>query len=163
MSVSTDFRVAGQRARGQTLIFPHTNAPLTHTGDTLKTKMASFTIPGGSMGKNGVLRFTALYEWTNNANTKTFSTNFGQANIWSISRSTSRVSQVLKIISNRNDEKSQAYLLNGSLVYGATGGILGEKTIDTTVDQTLDFYIKLANAADTGIYHSIIVELMFLD
>ena len=41
------------------------------TGTTTETSIRSYTIPGGTIKVGDVLRITAAWSWTNNANTKT--------------------------------------------------------------------------------------------
>ncbi len=137
----------------------------THTGDTAEAALATFTLPGGAMGANGVLRVTTLWTYTNSANTKTLRVRLGglsgtafQAN----TVTTSNIGVTQRTIQNRNSQASQVGFNATSAASFTTvgsGSAVAVGTADTSVDQTIVITGQLASAGETVTLESCLVEL----
>jgi hypothetical protein len=120
------------------------------TGSTTPTQLVTITIPGGTLGPNGAFRLWLATTETNNTNVKTLivrmsGTAFYQAGIAS---STGR--QLILHGGNRGATGSQLLGFTGvSNPFGNGAGTLVTSSFDTTVDQTIQIIVQLANAADT--------------
>jgi hypothetical protein len=131
------------------------NTSLTHTGSTGETTIATFTVPGGSLGPNGSLHFIYLLKWTNNANAKTMRVKMAGQTLMTLSPTTNQTIRHYLILSNRNSESSQ---VQGALSGGATSvgfntsssADISTWSINTAVDQSVTLTVVLANAADTA-------------
>lgn len=141
-------------------------AAAAHTGDTAETALASFTVPGGAMGPNGVIRVTALWTYTNSANVKTLRVRLGglsgaifQAN----TVSTSNVIVTQRTIHNRNSQLSQVGFnvsVANSFVAVGSGSPPATGSEDTSVDQALVISCQLANSSETVTLEACLVELV---
>ncbi len=135
-----------------------------HTGDTNETALATVTVPAGAMGANGALRITALWTYTNSANTKTLRCRFGNGlsgtTFISTTATTTAAQRNQILIQNRNATNSQiggqpSGLLAASSVANGTG------TIDTTASQSVTLSALLANSGETITLESYVVELLY--
>lgn len=125
----------------------HTQVSVTGTTDEIE--VFSTIIPGGALGPNGILDIRLLRTWTNNSNSKTMYIKFGGTVFGIDVRSTFGVSGWSRFIINRNNEAIQITTAQGPLDWGDPGGVAVTGTVDTSVDQTLQITIQLANAGDT--------------
>lgn len=137
-----------------------------HTGDTSETTLATVTVPGGTMGPNGILRITSVWSWTDSANTKRPRIRFGgpsggqYLHIASATQNNDHGS-FLRMISNRNSESSQVGLIGHSETasFGIEDTGLKTGSDDTSVDQDLVFTGLLTDAGETITLESYLVEL----
>jgi hypothetical protein len=137
-----------------------------HTGDTSETVLASFTLPGGAMGPNGVIRVTGLWTYTNSANNKTLRVRLGglsgtafQANVVS----TTNVAATQRTIQNRNAQSSQVgFNVSAAASFTAAGSGSPPATgaVDTSVDQLVVLTGQLASASETVTLEACLVELV---
>jgi len=135
-----------------------TTGPVSLTGTTAETNMASLRIPAGSMGKNGVIELRSLWSYPNSVNLKTMTARFGPAGsttAWGLvmmQTNTTAASQLLVIFRNNNAANAQMIYLSGqaggnpfgSLTSGPSAG-----AADTTVDQYININGTLGLSTET--------------
>ena len=140
-----------------------------HTGDTSETVLASFTLPGGAMGPNGIVRVTTLWTCTNNANAKTMRIRLGGLTgtaFLAASVAATNVGIMQRTIHNRNSSASQVAFnaaSAGSFANVAGGAAPATGAVDTSADQVIAISGQLANAADTMTLEACLVELVHGD
>lgn len=131
-------------------VFSRSLVGIPHTGTTAATQLLSITIPGNTLGPNGMGRLWLRTSETNNTNVKTLivrmsGTAFYQAGIAS---STGR--DVLLHFGNRGAIGSQLLGFTGvSNPFGHGAGTLITSSFNTETDQTIQVIAQLANAGDT--------------
>ena len=134
-----------------------------HTGDTAETTLASFTLPGGAMGANGVLRVTTLWSYSNSASNKTLrlgglSGSAFQATV----ATTSNIAVIQRTIQNRNSQSSQIGFNAASAASFTTvgsGSAVVTGAVDTSVDQSIVITGQPASAGESVTLESCLVEL----
>lgn len=123
-----------------------------HTGTAVETPLATIELPGMAMGRNGQLRITTSWQFTNSANNKTLSWKLGGSTLLT----TNRTSQIREpgqmTIWNRGAEDDQLIIYN-TTVTTTTG-------VDTSIDQLLTLTATLAVPAETITLEGYLVELM---
>ena len=139
-------------------------ASASHTGDTNETALATVTVPAGAMGANGALRITALWSYTNSANTKIFRCRFGNGlsgtAFINTTATTTAASRLFTTIQNRNATNSQiAGSAGGNFTATTTANVTG--TIDTTASQSVTLSGLLASSGETITLESYVVELLY--
>ena len=110
---------------------------------TTETQIASVLVPGGTLGPNGTLRLTTLWEHSDNTGNKTMTLRFGVegtggTSFWTFSTINSTTINMLSI-RNRNATNSQLGNLPAAGGYGTMTVPFSTGAIDTTVDQYITF------------------------
>lgn len=124
------------------------------TGTLTETALATITIPGNTIGVNGLIRVTALWSYPNTANTKTFKVRLGGISgttLFSTTASTFTVMKSYTDILNRNSASSQVAMsiyARGTDGLVTTGGAI-TGAVDTTVSQDLVISAQLGNTGET--------------
>lgn len=138
--------------------YQHTASSVTGTVD--ETALATFTVPGGSIGPNGVLEIVSLFTVTNSTNAKTLRIKFGGTTLQTISISASGTiaCQVVTLIRNRNSASSQVYWPSISYSSSGTAAVL-TAAIDTTADQSVVITGQLANTGELVRLESVFVKI----
>lgn len=116
--------------------FQHT--PVSVTGVATETMLASITIPGGTLGPNGMLDVTTLFNANGSSDSKITKVKFGAAVFLNQGVTTGNCIQTKTIIRNRNNTASQVGGPAG--IYAAFGNNAVSPVyaaVDTSVDQTL--------------------------
>lgn len=147
----------------QVSVFAYSNVESTvHTGDTNATTFATIAVAGNTLGANGSLRITALFNYVGTAGTKTFTIAFGTATLVSAAATTAQLSTNYQVrIANRNATNSQVAFGNNSTtgVGSTTTGIV-TAAIDTTTSQNIVISGQLSNGGDSIALESYLVELI---
>lgn len=134
-----------------------------HTGDTNETTLATITIPAGAMGKNGQLRITTNWSYTNSGNNKTLRIDFGGTDYRAFVVTTTDAFRDQITIANRNATNSQVGGLVGTAVaYTSTTIANVTSAVDTTAAVTLTITGQLASGGETVTLESYLVELIRL-
>jgi len=138
-----------------------------YVGGTTEAILESITIPGGSMGANGMIRTQSSWGCSNSANTKTARTRLDGILFGQISVTTSASFGMMNGIKNRGNPAIQFQVANGS---GGPANTLGgapsstsnnaQTTINTAVDTTLTFRGQLAVATDFLVLETCTVEIL---
>jgi hypothetical protein len=116
--------------------------------------VATFTIPGGSIGPNGLLLFNNEFAWTNSASAKVFNAVFGGSTVVTNNRtSTGLHDSFTTRIRNLGVESRSSFYGNSesSTLASTAEGALG---INTAQDQLLTFTISSALATDCAMLQS---------
>ncbi|WP_420997599.1 hypothetical protein ACKI2N_012360 [Cupriavidus sp. 30B13] len=134
-------------------------APVSVTGTTSETVLATIPIPAGAMGPNGALRITAYWSYPNNANTKNLKVTLGGVSVVSVGRTTFASDYWLLSLINRGLQNSQVRPVS-PFPYGSGANGMSPMAVDTSVAQNLIFSAQPANAADTITLEAYTVELL---
>ena len=129
---------------------------------TTTTKLANVTLPGGSMGNNGSVRFTITFSGTGTATTKSITCSFGTAPnlLLNLGFTTSAFGRAQGQAYNRASQTSQACLVNISGLGLGTGPIL-QTSINTALDQPLCPSIALtAPSTDFLVIEAFTIEVL---
>jgi hypothetical protein len=153
-------------APGRYVIASMKTAPVSHTGDTNETALATITIPANTIGIGGHIIVKSIWGWTNSANNKTIRTRLGgiSGTEFQTTVATTTVAGRFEVeIANQdaaNDQVSIARGFGSGVFFGVTSGALEAGAIDTTVEQDLVLSAQLANTGETITLHSYTVELI---
>jgi len=113
--------------------------------------VASYSVPGSSMGPNGQVRTGCQFNNNNSAGTKTHTMSFGGTAMMTLATTTNQSTPALRHITNRGVTNAQTCQANGSSGVGASAGLNTNLALDTTAAQTLAFQLQLGTATDWAI------------
>lgn len=158
--------LTGRQSGGQSIL-AFDAAALTTPADTTEDILASIVIPGGSMGKSGLLRVSTFWSMTNNANVKTGRIRLGGiggTQFATLALASLLTAADIRIIFNRGVTNSQL----GNVVslvgaWGTSAVALITGAVDTTLDQTLVITGQKATAGDALVLEAYIVEQLRSD
>jgi|SRR5215203_3192018 len=153
---------SGPRLTGQAEIIGRSAVAVTHTGNLNETTLATVTIPGGAMGKNGLVRITAMWTFINSANNKVTRIRFGGQSLSGLTHTTTSLYREMKDIANRNAENSQigtpAAIGGGG--FGTSTAAKVETTVDTSAAVNITFTATLTLDTESITLESYLVELI---
>lgn len=130
------------------VLIPCTSASsYTQTTATSLT-VATFTLPGNSMGPNGKVRITATFQNTAGANTKTNTIVFGGNAVANQGSTSNQSASWIKDIYNRGATNIQTTTAGLGFGTGNTGGNTLQFSVDTTQPVAIQFQSQL-NAVAT--------------
>ena len=141
-----------RRALGLPTVLAQSGIGIPHTGSTAPFALLNVTIPGGSMGPNGVLEFFGRFTETNNPNNKTLIIRMSGTPFFQAGDSGKPGREVALRAQNAGSVGSQKLGWTGTaLPLGSisSSAVLATSSFNTDVDQTLQIVVTLANAADT--------------
>ena len=132
------------------------------TNTTAETQVASFTLPGGVMGLNGILRLCPMFSQTNSANTKTLRIKLGAATAitQAFGGAGSASAYGILTVRNLNSQSSQKSTQGGSLGVGTTSSAIGTSTADTSADITVSLTVQMGALAETVTLEHLFVEVL---
>lgn len=120
----------------------------TVTGTLAKTELVSVMVPGGLLGANGRLRITANWTYTNSANAKTISAEFGGVQIATAAPTTTNTGRHRYEVWNAGAENVNRHMSNtaSQAAIDFTAGSISyvARTIDTRADMVLQLFGQLA-------------------
>lgn len=138
-----------------------------YVGGTAEAILTSLTIPGGSMGANGMIRAQSSWSCSNSANNKIARTRLDGTLFGQIAATTVASFSMMSGIKNRGNPAIQfqpasgsggpATALGGSATSASTNN---QTTINTAVDTTLTFRGQLAVATDFLVLEACTVEIL---
>lgn len=123
------------------------------TQSTSEVTAASFTIPGGAMGANGMLRCLMKFMSNNSAGTKTIRSKYSSANVLCMQNTTNFLDSDLEGV------RQNAGVATKQIGVRTTSGYIGynvstysqdASAIDTTVDQTFSSTLQLGTNSDSA-------------
>ena len=130
--------IGGVPNLGKENLFAVQNTAVSVGGTAVETTLATFTVPGGTLGLNGILEINSLWSCLSSANNKTTNVKFGGTTFLSQSVTTGYLIQSKTIIRNRNSAASQvAYASSLYATFGNGANALVTATVNTAVDQTV--------------------------
>jgi hypothetical protein len=129
-------------------------APLTLTGTTVETALATVPIPAGLLGISGGLIEKSSWSYTNSANNKSLRLRFGGlagSQVMAVTATaTAGIVDVERRVRNRGSAASQICSLNNGLFSGGSGASAPTAlAINTAVAQDLVFTGQLALAGES--------------
>lgn len=132
------------------------------TNTTAETQVASFTLPGGVMGMNGILRLCPMLSHTNSANTKTLRIKLGAATAitQAFGGTGSASAYGAFTIRNLNSQSAQKSTQGGSMGIGTTSSAIGTSTADTSADITVSLTVQMGALAETVTLEHLFVEVL---
>lgn len=133
--------------------------PVSVTGTTAETVLASINVPGGLIGPDGAIRITPVISVNNNANAKTFYVKFGGAIIAGASMANMASTQVVAMMRNRGSNVSQVAYQGGTGIGPITANVL-TAAIDTRIDQPVTISCTLAVSTDTCALEAYTIEII---
>lgn len=142
------------------LILAQSAVPASVTGTTSETTLASITVPGGALSKQGSIRLIPLLSYTNNANSKSIKVYFGGVLIYSSTATASASLWFQRCIRNRNALNSQVTESTSNGGPGTSGVAPTYLTVDTTQNQALTITGTLAATGDTITLEGYTVEIL---
>jgi len=138
-----------------------------YVGGTTEAILESITIPGGSMGANGMIRTQSSWGCSNSANTKTARTRLDGVQFGSTAQTTVTSFSMMNGIKNRGNPAIQFQASSGT---GGPANTLGgapsstsnnaQTTINTSVDTTLTFRGQLTVATDFLVLETCTIEIL---
>lgn len=141
-------------------VFAQSAVPVSVTGTTTETALATISIPGYASGKNGAVRVTTLWSTTNNANTKVGNLRLAGANFGIVTMSSVASAQATSMVRNRNSYSSQVGSAPANMWSGTNGSGAWTGAIDMSRAQALTITGTLANPADTITLEAYTVEIL---
>ena len=125
--------------------------PLSHTGDTSQTTLATVSVPANFLGANGLIIIIPLWSVTNNANTKTLRVKFGATEFLNATPLASVAThQSIIVIRNRGATNSQVGAqANFAGIGSSTAGVV-TAAIDTTAAVDITLTVQLGTGTDTA-------------
>ena len=130
-----------------------------NTGNTNKNPLATIQIPAGLLGINGGLRVTAYWSYTNSANTKTLTADFGGSSVINVARTTFATDFWMFEIMNRGAVNSQVKPIS-PFPYGSSANAFQTMAVDTSQAQSLVLSAQLANSGETITLEGYTVEVL---
>lgn len=160
-NASTTARIEGPRHSFRSAV------AVVHTGNTTETDLMSVTVPGGSLGANGWMRFRATISRANGGSPGNVTPRFyygGSAFSFAALASANGFETVELTIQNRNSESSQivSWTTSGVDSYGATTGSPATLTVVSSSDKTFKITGQCADAGDTITLESYELEVNYL-
>lgn len=139
-----------------------TTGPGAFTGITATLlTVAQYTIPANSLGKYGELRFSGCFSGAQTANAKTWRVNWGGTLIGNLAPAANNIQLFLRTIRNLGATNLQITEPSGTFGYAVVTGPVANiyPTIDTTIDQILQFQISLGTATDWAFITPPLIEI----
>lgn len=134
------------------------------TTGTTETVLATVTIPANAVGANGVIRITALWTYTNSANSKTVRVRLGGlsgTSFGSAVATTTADLQLMYMIRARNSTSSQiGFAANAGASFQTTVTSPATGSVNMAVAQDLVFTGTTALSGETITLESYIVEIL---
>lgn len=127
--------------------------------DTLENTLLSLTIPGNSLGANGLIRLSQMWFFTNNANAKQLRVRFGGVALITFNQINFGGFQHIITIQNRNNTGAQMTQSANPPFGSFSVDIRVGSNVDTTVDQPLLITMEKAVGADACRLETYIVEI----
>lgn len=110
------------------------------------------TVPANSLGVNGSIRVSAMFQNNNSAGTKTYAVKWGGSNTLSTSASTNQSTNFIREWFNRGVTGTQVTAGTGVTGPGATANPTAVKSSDTTTAIDINIQVQLGTATDwTGV------------
>lgn len=147
------------------IILAASSGSVSCAADTAENALATITVPGGWMGLNGILRWHAVWTYTNSANTKTIRTRFGGVAgtiYFSIAPTTTTYSRDFRQLQNQGAANSQKGVtaVVTSTTWASDAASIVTSSVDTSADTSLVFSGQKASSGETLTLESYLVELI---
>lgn len=155
------------RQTGAQSILAFDAAGFTTPIDTTEDILATIVVPGGAMGKTGILRVSTWWSMTNNANVKTARVRLGGiggTQFMTLALASLLTAADTRFIMNRGAANSQI----GNVVsligaWGSSAVALITGAIDTSIDQSLVITGQKATAGDALVLEAYLIDMLRSD
>lgn len=135
---------------GGVVVLACSGTAVANTGNTSENTVYTLPVPAGMLGANGALHVTPLFDYTNNANTKTMKCKFDGTLVYSVATTTTTSLQMQYVVRNANAANAQiAQASSGSTGMGAVASSLLTGSSNTANAVNFTITAQCANAADT--------------
>lgn len=141
---------AGFIGREAVVLLAQSGVPVSVTGTTLETTLASVTIPGGLIGPSGYVQALSIWQFTNNANNKSPRARLGGVIVWSTTGASSAGGRYLADFFNAGANGAQVTWNNGASPFGQGSAAIISTALDTEADQNLTLTAQLGSAGDVA-------------
>lgn len=138
-------------------------AALTNPADLTEDTLATVTIPGGSLGPNGILVVNSTWSMTNNVNNKTMKVKFGGTTFVSQTVASQAAFQHQARVRNRNAVASQVGFGFTATSFGNTTVAVITAALNTAIDRDVVFTGQLANTGDSLVLEGYDIEAIYGD
>ncbi len=140
----------GQPDRPTSLIPFVTTGPGAYTQTTgTDITVFSSTLPGGLLGKQGVMSTILLFEGNNSASNKLSRLKLASNNLYSLNQTSIIGKELFNVFRNTGTEASNEVGLSGAgSSFSQHSASASRYFIDTAIDQSIVFTVNLANAND---------------
>ncbi len=137
------------------------------TGTTTETALATVSMPGLAMGPNGILRVTAQFSCTNNANVKTARLRLGGIGgtaMYAIAVTSTAGGTFQRTIQNRNSNSSQIISFGSASAnsYTTVTTAALTSTVDTSATVSVVLSGELAVGTDTISIEQFLMEVAYI-
>lgn len=150
-------------AYGIPYVLAASGAAVSTTGDTTENTLAAVTIPGGSMGANGMVRVYTRWTITNSGNAKTLRVKFGAFTAMQRADVSIASSEKITIIMNRNSVSSQSSAANTATNFTTSISTNQTGSVNSAADVTLLITGQNTLGSETITLESYYVEIIRLD
>lgn len=141
-------------------VVQQSSVPAILTGTTAETTLVSVGISPDMLGKNGRLKITFLYSYTNSSNNKIARVRFGGIQAHAATLTTTAQTRTQIEVCNRNSLSNQVVCVPGaSSGFGSTTSGLLELSINTNLNTSISITGQLALASETLTLESYLVEV----
>lgn len=141
-------------------VLSQSGAAVSVTGTVAETALASYTLKGGTMGRNCSLRITTLWSTTNSANNKTLRVKLGGTAFMSPTLTTAASANAVSILRNKNNVGSQVFFTPGSVMFTSSSSAVSTASINTAADQLIEITGQLANTGETITLEGYTIEIL---
>jgi hypothetical protein len=119
-----------------------------YTGVTTAQAALTFTMPGNSLGANGVLEMSGVIGYNGSTNNKTVTVKIGSTTVFSLVQATAANKAYQFYIQVQNQGATNAQMVQNTGATGASTVVNTYSSIDTTANQTITVNITNATATD---------------
>lgn len=133
---------------GSAVLTAFAGAGSAYTGVTSAQAALTWTLPGNSMGANGILEISGVIGFNGSANNKTVTIKIGSTTIFSLVEATSTVKAYQFLIQVGNMNATNAQMVQNTGTPGASTVANTYSAIDTTQNQTVTVNVTNATATD---------------
>jgi len=153
---------AAARALGVPWTVAASGAPVSITGTTTETALATITIPAGAIGPNGCVEIIALCSFTASTNARVIRARLSGSEIWSASITTAVSSnRVITGFQNTGSQSTQVSHTGTVTGVGSSAASLFRTSINTAAATTLTITGTLATSSETITLESYLVRINY--
>jgi len=154
--------IIGKVRQNSSYILGRSGAPISLTGSTTETTLATINIPAGAIGPNGFVEVIPLFTMTGSTNAKTVRVRLNGSEIFS-TVITSAATIALRPMTGFNNANSQSAQI---AVGGVASGVgqataISRTTINTAAATTLTITGQIANAGETLTLESYLARVAY--
>ena len=130
------------------IVLAQSAVAVTAPADTNENTLATYTLPGGTMGLNDSIEAWVVFTNNNSGGTKTFKIDFGGTDYLAGSATTTLAYHAIKQITNRNSLSSQVGAAS-AMGIGTGAGAVVTSSVNTAADVVITITGTKSSGADT--------------